>query len=83
MDVHRLVRCSTRNGLLVPFPFSRRLRFHHLVLSCARTHRTYDVVVQLSLTSVFGLFYLCLFAFIHRYGFRHSFFLEYELLSSS
>ncbi|RZR95054.1 hypothetical protein BHM03_00023872 [Ensete ventricosum] len=40
----------------------------HFVLSCAPTHRAYDVVVQLSLTSAFGLSYLCHSTFVHRYG---------------
>ncbi|RRT54787.1 hypothetical protein B296_00048911 [Ensete ventricosum] len=48
----------------------------HFVLSCAPTHRTYDVVVQLSLTFAFGLSYLCLSAFVRCYDLRRSLFLD-------
>ncbi|URE22314.1 hypothetical protein MUK42_15458 [Musa troglodytarum] len=48
----------------------------HFVLSCAPTRRTYDAVVQLSLTSASSLSYLCLSAFVRRYGLRRFLFLD-------
>ncbi|RRT85380.1 hypothetical protein B296_00010166 [Ensete ventricosum] len=43
----------------------------HFILSCAPTHRAYDTVVQLSLTSISGLSYPYLSALVRRYGIRY------------
>ncbi|XP_009385545.2 uncharacterized protein LOC103972887 [Musa acuminata AAA Group] len=48
----------------------------HFVFSCAPTRRAYDVVVQLSLISASSLSYLCLSAFVRRYGLRRFLFLD-------
>ncbi|RWW10590.1 hypothetical protein GW17_00025860 [Ensete ventricosum] len=48
----------------------------HFIFSCAPTHRVYDVVIQLSLTSTSDLSYLCLFVFVRRYNLCHSLFLN-------
>ncbi|RWV77058.1 hypothetical protein BHE74_00033481 [Ensete ventricosum] len=50
-------------GIFIPTAF-------HFILFCPFTHRAYDVVVQLSLTSASGLSYLCLFAFVRYYSLR-------------
>ncbi|CAD5179231.1 unnamed protein product [Musa acuminata subsp. malaccensis] len=48
----------------------------HFILSCTPIHCTYDMVVQLFLTSASNLSYLCLSAFVCRYGLRYFLFLD-------
>ncbi|RRT43296.1 hypothetical protein B296_00048804 [Ensete ventricosum] len=48
----------------------------HFVLSCAPTCCVYGVVVQLSVTSTFGLSYVCLSTFAHRYSLCRFLFLD-------
>ncbi|WOL00472.1 hypothetical protein Cni_G09185 [Canna indica] len=48
----------------------------HFVLNCSPGRRAYDVVVQLSLTSASALAYVCLTAFVRRYGLRRFLFLD-------
>ncbi|RWV80330.1 hypothetical protein GW17_00058423 [Ensete ventricosum] len=48
----------------------------HFVLSCTSTHRTYNMVVQLSLTFASNLAYLWLSAFVRHYSLRRFLFLD-------
>lgn len=48
----------------------------HFVLNCFPGRRAYDVAVQLSLTSASALAFICLSAFVRRYGLRRFLFLD-------
>ncbi|RWW30127.1 hypothetical protein BHE74_00055596 [Ensete ventricosum] len=52
------------------------LTTNHFVLSCAPTCSAYDVMIHLSLISVFGLSYLYLSAFVCRCNLYCFFFLD-------